>query len=317
MDYRKNKKILLISPFYWGTGGVETSLRTLVRLLGQRGYIVKVCTVNINPKLFNKFEGNKFLTVLLLCPLLWLKAFIPSLNSDVVHAAGFSASLVARFLPKKFITSTHAIYEGIYGLGKFEKWVLKGAKRILCLTKGSVEEMKKIGLPQCVEYRTLIDPWLFKPMNVKKSRKFTVIFAARRIEKKGWLIVEQLIREMKDVNFLRFDSMPNHQLPHYYNLADLTITAPLYKECFSRTILESLFCGTPVIISKNDIACDYIKDVGFPCESTVEALMKMILMFKNNKRRGYSKYWRKKCRDYALKYYGEENLSVFTDAYNL
>ena len=122
---------------------------------------------------------------------------------------------------------------------------------------------------------------------------------------------------MKDVTFLTFDNLPNHQLPHYYNLADLTITAPLYKECFSRTILESLFCGTPVIISKNDIACDYIKDVGFPCESTVEALMKMILMFMNNKRRGYSKYWRKKCRDYALKYYGEENLSVFTDAYNL
>ena len=314
MDYKQNKKILLITPFYWGTGGVETSLRTLVRLLGQKGYIVRICTINVNQKLFHKIEGNKFLTVLLLCPLLWFKAIFFCLGSDVIHAAGFNAALVARFLPKKFIVSTHAIYEGIYKLGRFEKWILKGAKKILCLSKDSVEE---INLSQCVEYRTLIDPWLFRPMNAKKSRKFTVIFVARHIEKKGWLIIERLARVMKNINFITFDNTPNYLLPYDYNLADLTITAALYKECFSRTILESLFCGTPVIISRNDVACDYIKEVGFPCEPTVEAFMKLILMFKNNKRKGYSKYWRKKCRDYALKYYGDDNVKVFTDAYNL
>lgn len=308
-----HKKVLLVTPFYYGIGGVETSLRTLVRLLDQRGCIVKVCTMNVSQKIFHRFEGNKFFIIFYLCPLLWLKAIFSLRGISVVHAAGFSAALVARFLPKKFVVSTHAIYEGIYKLGKYEKWVLRGAKKILCLTKESVKE---IGLPQCVEYRTLIDPWLFKPMNVKKSRKFTILFVARPLKKKGWDIIEELKNKMKDVKFLMLSDIPNPEMPSYYNLADLTITAALYKECFSRTILESLFCGTPVIISKNDIACEYIKEVGFGCQPTAEALTTMISAFKDNRRKGYSKYWRKKCRDYALKNYGEENLNVFLEAYN-
>ena len=183
------KTILFVTPFFPPSiGGAETSIYTLVTLLRRKGYKCKVISYKcVNTWLFNKLEGHKVLQVLHLVPLLLLKTWLYLLFNyrkvGVVHCAGCCSSVVGRLIPKPYTVSTHCIYEGIYKLGLGERWLFSGAKTILCLTR---ESMNEVGLSNCVEYRTLVDWEVFHPMKVDPLPKFTVLFTARPIAKKGW-----------------------------------------------------------------------------------------------------------------------------------
>ena len=314
-----HKTILLISPFYPpALGGVETSLYTLVTLLRRKRYRVKVISRNVNQKLFEFFEGNKFFECLYIIPWLFIKAIWYMLwnhkRISVVHGAGFMGGFVTRAIAlmwfKPYVISIHAIYEGIYKLGRVEKAILGGATAVFSLSE---ESLKELSISNGVIYRTLIDPELFRPLRVDMSPIFTIAFVARPIAKKGWDVMKEVEKRLPQYNFKFAKNIPNSRLPFFYNSADMTVTASLYKECFSRTILESLFCGVPVIYSNKDVAVDYLdKKVAIPVEPTAESLVKAIEDYVSNP-------WIKKetCREYALKHYGKENLKVFTDVYNI
>ena len=173
--------------------------------------------------------------------------------------------------------------------------------------------MRKLGITNCDTYKTLIDPTVFKPMRVRRPTRFTVIFVSRPLKKKGWDVMQEVKRRLPCINFIFLSDMPNYKLPYYYNKAHLTVTAALYKECFSRTILESLFCGTPVLYSRNDVAIDELKGpYALPVTPEVDRLVEVI--------EGYKKVMndlpsKKACRKYAMENYGRKNIQTFVKAY--
>jgi len=293
-------RILIITPFYPpNIGGVETSLYTLAKLLRRKTHEVKVVSYKtINTKLYELLEGNKFLQALHLLPILFVKALWTKLRyrPDAVHGAGLIGGLIARLISRKCIITTHCIYSGIYRLGWVERLVFRGATKVLCLTK---ESMKEIGTPNCVEYKTLVDWELFKPMPTHKI--FDSLFIGRPIKKKGIDIADK-------IGAFCVGSVPNEDIPYYINQAKIVVVPSLYKECFSRVILESLFCDTPVIASKLDVARNYIP------KGVVEYATPKLKHFRNKidnfKRKPKGFY-----RDYAMYHYGPRNLEVFINAY--
>ena len=306
------KTILLITPFYWGVGGAETSLRTLVKLLRERGIKIVVVTHRFNLKLFNRLEGHKWLTALYIIPLLFVKSFfwatVMGKTLGIIHGAGIMGGLVAnvigKLLKKPYVVSTHCLYEGIYEFGSLERKVFKEAKKVFCLSKSSAIELRTNNI---VVYRTLIDWELFRP-NSSYTQLEHLLFISRPIKKKGW----DVIKKLKDsFDIIMASDVNNSFLPGMYCNARLTLTAAQYPECFSRVILESLFCDTPVIASNKDIARftipqEYVKFV----EPTVEGLRKAIEEFKEAKPKPKGYY-----RDYAMREFGPQNLEVFVDVY--
>ena len=310
------KTVLLITPFYHGIGGAETSLRTLVKLLRKRGIKIVVVTHKFNLKLFNWLEGHKWLTALYIIPLLFVKslfwATVMGRSLGVIHGAGVMGGLVSNIVGKLFrkpyVVSTHCLYEGIYKLGKVERSVFKKAKKVFCLSESSKMELGLyIGSHNGVIYRTLIDWELFRP-DSKYSQMDNLLFISRPIKKKGWDIMMKLKERFE---IIMLSSVDNNFLPGMFRNARLTLTAAQHPECFSRVILESLFCDTPVIASNKDIARftipeKYVKFV----EPTVEGLTKAIKAFKECKPKPKGYY-----RNYAMKEFGEKNLEIFIDVY--
>jgi len=313
------KTILLITPFYPpNIGGVETSLYTLVTMLRRKLYRVKVIS-HKTARFFDRLEGHKILTALYLLPLLFIKSIWYMLfnNVNIIHGAGLMGGLVAKIIGfiwhRPYCVSTHAIYEGIYTLGRVEKAILGGAVAVFCLSEDS---LKELNISNGVVYRTLIDPMLFRPMRTEKNDRFTVLFVARPLEKKGWKVVREVAKQMPDINFIVLTNISNNKLPYYYSLADLTITASQYKECFSRVILESLFCGTPVVYSELDVAVNTLDDgVAISVEPTTEGLRQGIIFAINRIRLNQHIKVENKCREYAMREFGNKNLEVFTDVY--
>ena len=106
---------------------------------------------------------------------------------------------------------------------------------VLCV--GSLEPRKNL--------TTLLDAWLCLPRRITNTHKLILISNA------GWEnvgIMEKIRKGEKEGSvYLRTD-VPNHDLPYYYNLAELVVYVSLY-EGFGLPPVEAMACGTPVIAS--------------------------------------------------------------------
>ena len=266
-------------------------------------------------------------------------------------ASSMVVRLLSLLFRKPYIVSTHAIYEGIYDLNinslpaKIIRWILNGAKKILALSDQSKDELIRLGLnPDKIDtYTTLIDPDVFVPMNKDECKKkigcgnkFMVFYVSRLLPKKGVRVVLEVAKDLKDINFVFagtgpleeelkgfsekyenikfFGRIVNNTLPLYYSAADLFVTTALYKECFARTILEALFCGTPVVYSNLDVASNVLSDsVAIAVNPTVEDIRNTILdLYRDEK---LLKNMADKCRNYVERYFGRKNIETFTKAY--
>lgn len=301
--------ILLITPFYPpNIGGVETGLFTLVKLIKGYGLDIIVLTYRkMNNKLFNQLEKYPFLQFFHLVPLLFLKTFcllfqcwFCEIKGIILHGAGFTGGFIAMITGFIFripyVLSTHTIYNRKFNW--IERMIIKYASEILCLTN---ESRKEIG--RGIVYYPIIDSDLFKPIDCQY--RTGCLFAARPIAKKGWDVIQKLPTEF---HVKTCHNVANRLLPLLYNQAQLTITAAQYKECFSRTILESLFCDTPVIASNLDTASEIIPpDVVQFVEPTVDGLTEALKKFKRKPTGFY--------RNYAKEKFGENNLEIFLNTY--
>jgi len=175
------KGVLIIVPtFSPNIGGVETQYDDVYKALDKNGYKVTVLTYQpiitkarglplertgnvtiyrfwwIGFDLFHKLNPYPVLQAFYLCPVLLLRSFIFLLKNssdiDVIHTAGFNASLIGRVIKiifkKRWVVSTHAIY----GLKRYSfvafmvKWILDAADKILTLSEPSRQELIKIGI---------------------------------------------------------------------------------------------------------------------------------------------------------------------------
>lgn len=377
----KNKRVLILTPFFSpNVGGVETHLDDLVKKLDDLGYYIFVQTYspltssikastrekkgkNIYIKryrwsgknFFHKVEKFPILDFLYLTPYLFCRVFIWVLANknriDVIHAHGLNAALIGGILKKlfhkKLIVSIHAIYE----LDKDSKtakrivYILNKTDKVLCLSKGSYNELISFGLHKAK--LDLFKHWIalniFKPLNKTLLRnklniadKFTVLFAGRLIEKKGVKILVKVAKKLPQINFvfvgtgpeekflkeqerelsnLKFiGSVENKIMYKCYNIADLFCAPSQYEEGFGRSIIEAVACGLPVVGSnRGGIPEALDKSVSILLDPTVENIKAAIEKLYINK----ELYLRlsQNCRRYAETNFSEKNINSIIKYY--
>lgn len=376
----KRHGVLILTPFYEpNIGGVETHLKDLVNYLNSDGgYKVFVLTYQpittkakghyfeekgnlkvlripwIGFNLFHKLEPYPILEFFYITPwlLIWTFIFLlfKSREIDVIHAQGFNASFIAKLLinvfRKRFIISTHAVYEMNPDslMARMVKWTLKSADKILTLSEASKRELVKIGLDAggIDTYTYWIEQEIFKPISEAKKKAgwgdmFIVLFVGRFIDAKGTDILLESAERMKGKvhfafigdgplsekiereagilnNVIFIGKVENRNLPLYYSAADILCVPSKYEEGFGRVILEAISCGTPVIASnKGGIPEAVDSSIGVLVEPKAEDFYKAILYLFENREELEKK--KRLCRGYAVKRFGKSNAVKILSSY--
>jgi glycosyltransferase involved in cell wall biosynthesis len=273
---------------------------------------------------------------------------------NIVHTHGIVASLIGKFLKLlfrlEFVTTVHTTYylDKRPLLRKIFAWILSSYDKILFVSHGIRREFVESGIDpaKAKVFTYWADGSRFKPMNKLECRKmlglnceFLVLFVGRLIREKGVHIFIETAR-MSDnrIKFVvvtsgsieEFERMVGSDIPTnviyigpveysklhlYYNAADLFILPSQYREGFSRAVLESALCGTPVVASKVGCLPEVVtEDVGILVNPpTPHAFHKVIEYFFNNDEalRNLSS----KCSKYARKMFTEENAKIIEEAY--
>lgn len=378
----KSKGVLILSPFFSpNVGGVETNLDDLVVELDKLGYRVfvqtypPITTRNVvwrryeergkNVKiwryrwvgygLFHKLEKFPLLDFLYLTPYLFFRVFVWLLFNrnkiKVIHAHGFNAALVGaickEFFGKRLIVSTHAIYEidRNSSTAKLIVSILNRAEKVLCLSKGSYDELVDFGVNKnkIDLFRYWVDLKRFKPLNKGSLRKelgienkFTVLFVGRLIRKKGVRELVSVAEQVPKVNFIfigvgpeegflrqkemdveniRFlGAIPNNIIYRYYNIADMLCIPSQYEEGYGRVVMEAAACGLPVVGSNRGGIPEALDDtISMLVEPTVEKLTKAITKLYRNK--PYYQKLKSSCRRYAEQNFSEKNVNLIVQHY--
>ncbi len=369
-------KVLQITVhFAPNIGGVETHLIDLVKALVKRNWEVfvlcyrplstktkwkiyeknrgtQVFRVPWIPGLFYKFIPNPKLQFMYLFPgLFFVTPFvIIKEKPSVIHAHGLVASTVAVLWGKVFgidvVISTHSIYSfprsGLYH--NFVKLIFKSAKKVLCLSQQSIEEIKSLGLnnKNIVRFTYWIDLEKFRKIQDAKSKlgwvnKFTVLFVGRLVPEKGinvllnsiniWnknirlvfvgsgpLEKDIIVASIKNPSVKFIGKIDQDNLALFYSSADLTIVPSTSEEGFGRVIIESLASGTPVIGSKKGAISEVIDDtVGRLIEVDPKSIKESVEYFYRNPLK--LKKLSQNTRSFAERRYAEENVANIIKAY--
>lgn len=378
--------ILIISPtFHPDIGGVETHLNDLIAELSKKeDFEVFVCTHKpivthgikkyirkekvgnnvtiyrfwwIGFGLFHILEKYPLLQFLYLVPYLFFRTFLFMLfrhkKIQVIHANGFSSSLIGLWLKKifhkKLITSTHAVYEidKNSSTAKRIQKILDESDKILTLSDASFNELVSFGLEKekLDRFKYWIDLDTFCPLDKARIRKelniqdrFTVLFVGRLLKKKGirvFIEVAKLLPQVQFVvigvgpeeefinsqlhstqNLIFLGAVPNIELSRYYNIADVFCIPSLYEEGFGRVVMEAVACGLPVVGSnKGGIKEALDESVSILVEPTVDNIAREIESLYKNEKLFLAK--KENCRLYAEKNFSSKNIEYIVNQYYL
>ena len=154
-----------------------------------------------------------------------------------------------------------------------------------------------------------VDILLKAAKKYEKDDILTLIVGGGILNKK--LQEQALELNLKNVIFL--GNKPQILLNKLYNIADVTVLCSRY-EAFGLVVVESLACGTPVVVSDLDTMKDFMKEdfgVFFEKENP-ESLAEGIIKIINNK----EKYNREKISKYIKENYSEKVIiKDLTDVY--
>ena len=271
-------------------------------------------------------------------------------NSDkvsIIHAndppQAAVAFVLAKLFNKRCVVSLHNIYKlsgrGLRGI--FGKFILDRIDAIFAISNQIIKQLSKDGVRSNVYLsRYWIDTKLFKPKNRKICRtklklppnEFYALFVGRITESKGtmqlveaskssngvkFLVVgsgdlEDYVKNNESENLLFLGPKPEKQLPDCYNAANISVFPTTYSyEGFGRVIMESLACGTPVLIS-NKMPIEAISNkVG----RVINPKPKDIANSVKSVNRYFKKNIRSICRKFAIDNYSESNADVILNVY--
>lgn len=273
---------------------------------------------------------------------------------STIHSHGFNGAVIGLLIQKifriKHINSTHTLYENKPSstTAFLTKSILNQIDIVLAQSNASAKQLiswnvnSKIIYP----YRYWLDLTIFKKKNKTrlkirtqlklKPSDFIVLSVGRLIRKKGVCLLAKIATKLPNIyfifigtgpeenflsnfskthkNIIFLGKIPNSQLPDFYNAADIFCSPVLYQEGFSRTIMESIACGTPVLASNYGTIPEIT--------STSNAILikpTLITLIKNLRNLSIDtstlKNLKKNCRGHALKYYNSDNIQMITKHY--
>ena len=114
--------------------------------------------------------------------------------------------------------------------------------------------------------------------------------------------------------FCVYSQIQNHELPVYYNSADVFCIPSQYKEGLGRVVMESVSCGVPVVGSSLGGISEAVNNtVSVLMEPTYDNLKRSILMlYKDN---DHLQSLKSNCREYAVMNYSKKSLDLITKHY--
>jgi len=300
----------------------------------------------IGKNLFHKLEKYPLLDFLYLTPYLFFRTLFWMLSNhqkiNTIHSHGFNGALAGNILKKifhkKHITSTHALYDNSPNslTAKLTSFVLNQTDAILAQSIHSKNQLIQWGInpKKIFLYRYWIDVDKFNSQDSHLTKKFTVLFVSRLIIKKGTRIIVKLAKKLPQVKFIIIGTGPesdyiskqklpninflgkidNNNLLKFYSTASAFIQPALYQEGFTRTVMEAVACGVPVIASNIGTIPEIVDDsVSILVKPSVNNFKSAIL--KLSKDKILLNQMRKNCNQYTKKYFNHKNIKLITKHY--
>lgn len=277
-------------------------------------------------------------------------SFLASNNKkiSIIHANDPPQAVVGFFLAKLFnkkcVVTLHNVYKfsgkGLRGI--FGQIIFNRLDWIFAISNKIIKQLRKDDIKNNVSLsRYWINLRLFRPKKKSICRKslnlstkgFYTLFVGRVTEGKGikqlvnasksaneikFLVVgsgdsEDYVKQNQNRNLMFFGPKSEKELVDCYNAADVSIFPTTYSyEGFGRVIIESLACGTPVLISKKMPAEAISNDVGKIISPNPKGIISSIKSFKKSLKNKSSL-----CRKFAIKNYSEKNADVILNVYKI
>ncbi|MBU1016731.1 glycosyltransferase family 4 protein [Patescibacteria group bacterium] len=255
------------------------------------------------------------------------------------------------FFKKRSVMSTHAVYGfNERPILKFViRPILTGFDVILSVSKMSRSEIVSMGIPQSkvIIHPNWVDTDVFKPFDKARckktlgfSKKLNILFVGRFLEKKGVNMVIEVAKSMPDIGFhfvgsgpeekavrklsnkltnvtyygvlMQYNKAQMEKLLSLYNACDYLVSPYLYDEGFSATLVESISCGLPVIITNRGSPPTFLSsEVGIYLSSdpSTEELITVLRNLTPDIE------LREKCRAFGVNNFGFKNAQIIIDTY--
>jgi glycosyltransferase involved in cell wall biosynthesis len=338
-------KILLISPTQSGIGGIAQHVRGLNQYLKKSGNQVDVLSSD------NSFtipiKGLKNLSFMISSSLKtkFMKKY------DIVHAHNIPSAKAMKNAKGKKILSLHGVFseqvDMLHGKTtgniskKYEQDALRWADAITVISKEAFDYYESLGykvfqVPNAIDISSLSS-------NEDRRYEKQIIFAGRLSKEKGIDILVEIGKKLSpDIQLIILGTGPeektikdltkNHKNIHYlgYQNKENTISLirgsdiliqPSLKEGISSTILESMACKTPVIVSKIGGNLELIKNHknGFLMEpDDIQQILKNITLLLLNKKlsKEISENAFKTVKQFDWKIIGDQYLEIYKNIFN-
>lgn len=261
--------------------------------------------------------------------------------------------ILTSIYPKNSIVSTHAVYDFKNRplLQSIIKLLLNGFNTILAVSEVSRKEIIEMGIP---EEKVKVHPnWIetdkFIMLDRNKAKealgitaKHNFLFVSRLIEKKGILQFIQLAEYISYADFHIVGNGPleekvkeaqklNTNIKYYgtlmqenkeefiklinlYNACDLFISPYKYDEGFSTTLIESLSCGTPVMVPNRGSPPTFLSEevtIFLSYDPMIQEVAERALNIINQKK----VIKREKCREFAVENFSSKNADIIINSY--
>lgn len=256
-------------------------------------------------------------------------------------------AIILSFIKKKrVIVSTHAVYrfEKRKILGFFIKAILSRCDKVLAVSEVAKNELASLGIPEerLGMHKNWVDTdkWTTANTTVKKKelrfeKDFNLIFVGRLIEKKGLGLFLEAAKNLPDFGFhivgtgpmenevkkiskeivnLKYHGIVNQENPEelsriieLYSSCDFLVSPYLYDEGFATVLIESLSCGTPVLITDRGSPPTFLnKSVAYflSRDPSAAELTTAIKKLHDSKENIFS---RERCRKFAEDHFGVKN----------
>jgi len=267
--------------------------------------------------------------------------------------AGLIGTIITLFKKKRLIISTHAVYnlKNRKFLALLFRIIFARYNIILAVSEVSREELISIGVPESKVriHKNWVDTEKWHP--VKKmwgeqlvfDKNINLLFVGRLLEKKGIKLFIEASKKLPEVGFhivgngplesyveeaslssgnLKYYGVLNHdnagqflKIIYLYSNCNFLISPYLYEEGFATVLVESLACGTPVIVTNRGSPPTFLNNKVAKFLSSNPNVNELVSVIEGLYEKEHCEFDRRVCRNFAVENFGVQNAQEVINTY--